>query len=738
MRSVTSFAPKLPAGIGGPAGAPALPAAIPAQAARPGVATAVPAAYAVAAILLTWRLWADPASRMVAGNPHDADLFAWFLRYAASAVRHGHLPALVTTGMNAPIGVNLMWNTPMLLPGILLSPVTLLFGPQASLTILTTAGFAGSALALYWVLRRWSVSTGAAALAGAVYGFSPAMVQEAAGHYNLELVILPPLILDAGLRLAIGHRTGEPDRAGPGGLARLPWLAWLGRVPAPVRAGTWLGLLGAAQIFSSEEIALATAIAGLAAVLTLALSHPAGCARRVLPAVAGALWTVLVTLALAGHALAVQFHGPLTQHGAVYPLDYYVNDVTSFVTPQASLLFHTAASAAAAARYQGGAAEYLAYLGWPLLALLVLAAVVSWRHPAGRAAAATFAILAVLSLGGYLLLGGTTHHGIELPWHWIEELPVVSTALPDRLSVLADGAAAVLLAIGMDEATARLGGRRARSGGETAPDGHQAAGIRPAVGTTAAATPMDAPAAVGPAAVGPATVGRPTVGTPAVGPPTVSPPAVSQPAVTRPAGLRSAGSRRGFRWLVLTVAVLGCLPLLPRPLPAASTDPLPAGWSAVFAGLRLAPGTRVLVVPVPLNFLTPVLRWSADSGDPATMIGGYFIGPGAANGQPYIDGTGTRPTGWYLDGLWAAGLSPASPYASDARMAGLAVGPAGGPSLPASPTPAQLSADLRSWRPGAVVADAAPGSPLDAYLDQLFGPASVTSHGLTGWRLAGS
>ena len=89
MRSVTSFAPKLPAGISRPAGA-ALPAAVPAQAARPGLAIAVPAAYAVAAILLTWRLWADPASRMVAGNPHDADLFAWFMRYAATAVRHGH------------------------------------------------------------------------------------------------------------------------------------------------------------------------------------------------------------------------------------------------------------------------------------------------------------------------------------------------------------------------------------------------------------------------------------------------------------------------------------------------------------------------------------------------------------------------------------------------------------------------------------------------------------------------
>src|SRR5262249_57679509 len=96
--------------------------------------------YVGAALIVTWRLWADPASRTVAGNPTDADLFAWYLRHAATAVRHGHLPALVTSAMNAPVGINMMWNTSLLLPGVLLSPVTLLFGPQVSLTVLTTAG----------------------------------------------------------------------------------------------------------------------------------------------------------------------------------------------------------------------------------------------------------------------------------------------------------------------------------------------------------------------------------------------------------------------------------------------------------------------------------------------------------------------------------------------------------------------------------------------------------------------
>ncbi len=82
------------------------------------------ACYLAAAAVVTGRLWAHPASHMVAGNPNDADYFAWIMRYSATAMTHGRLPALVTTAMNAPQGINLMWNNSMLLPGVLLAPVT--------------------------------------------------------------------------------------------------------------------------------------------------------------------------------------------------------------------------------------------------------------------------------------------------------------------------------------------------------------------------------------------------------------------------------------------------------------------------------------------------------------------------------------------------------------------------------------------------------------------------------------
>src|SRR5262249_11351923 len=114
--------------------------------------------YLLGAVVLTGRLWAHPSGLMPAGNWEDFDFFTWFVHYAATAGAHEPLPALVTPALNAPAGVNRMWNTPFLLPGMLLTPITLLAGPQTSLTAVLTAGFAGSAASMFALLRGCGAS----------------------------------------------------------------------------------------------------------------------------------------------------------------------------------------------------------------------------------------------------------------------------------------------------------------------------------------------------------------------------------------------------------------------------------------------------------------------------------------------------------------------------------------------------------------------------------------------------
>jgi hypothetical protein len=128
------------------------------------------------------------------------------------------------------------------------------------------------------------------------------------------------------------------------------------------------------------------------------------------------------------------------------------------------MLLHTRDSAAFAAAFQGGSPEYLAYLGWPMLTVLAAAAVLFWRRPAVRVAAVVFVVLEVLSLGGTLLAGGHQHAWVKLPWYWLQTLPVTGSVIPDRFSILADGAAAALVAFGLDAARARWAGPQPPAG----------------------------------------------------------------------------------------------------------------------------------------------------------------------------------------------------------------------------------------------------------------------------------
>ena len=136
------------------------------------------------------------------------------------------------------------------------------------------------------------------------------------------------------------------------------------------------------------------------------------------------------------------------------------------------------------------------------------------------------------------------------------------------------------------------------------------------------------------------------------------------------------------------VAVLAVLPLIPLPLPVTTAAPVPAGWQAAFSRLRLAPGAPVLVVPVPYEEAPQALRWQADTGQPGSLIGGWFIGPDATGHAALYGGGQVKRAGKHLNAL----LAPASRVSAPSR--------------------AQVRADLAAWRPAAVVAVTQPSSRL--------------------------
>ncbi len=386
-------------------------------------------------LYLSGHLLGDVAGRMVAGNPGDIRLFTWYLEHDAQSVLHGQDPLFFTT-MNAPVGVNAMWNTSLLLPALVMAPVTLLAGPLAAYNVLFILGLATGPLCAFPLLRRFTGSVPAAGLGALVFGFSPAVLAAGFGHVNLVLTGLMPLSLLRAHDLVTGRRD-------------------------PAAGGAALGLAMAAQLFTSEELLFQTGlvmlVAGVLVLATRPRSVTAAALRRTGRGAAAALG--VFGFACTG-PLWLQFWGPLHQHGSPFTLSYFETDLRGFYVPAPLAWLTTRGSSAFAASYVPGAPEYLAYLGVPLLVTAPVAGIAGIRDLRARLLLGVGAVFALFSLGGTLLVNGR-QTAVRLPWGAVEGWPVFGSALPDRFAIVVALAAAGLLAVavGWLLGTGRAGAR---------------------------------------------------------------------------------------------------------------------------------------------------------------------------------------------------------------------------------------------------------------------------------------
>ncbi|WP_322778553.1 hypothetical protein [Frankia sp. Cas4] len=384
--------------------------------------------YLLLAFALTIRVWSEPARNIIAGNPNDTGLYCWWLAHTAHAVTSLSNP-FITHLANAPAGINALWNTSVLVPGLILTPLTVVAGPVASYNVLVVLAFLLSASGAYLFARTLGVRTAPAYVGGAVYGFSPALVAAGTGHLSLVLAPAIPLLLC--LVTDIVRQTGRPLRKG-------------------LLLGTGAGL----QLLTGEEVLFITAVTATLGLALLMASRPEY-VRRAGGSARALLIAFLSCLALTGIPLGIQFFGSPRSHGSPFLTNFFKSDLTGFYVPSARQLLASAAQTERAAAYQGGAPEYMAYLGWPLLIICVSATVIGFRDLRLRIAGLTGAALAVLTLGSTLLVRGI-ETGLPLPWHLVARIPVFDAALPDRFALGTALMAGLVLAIVLDRLPSQL------------------------------------------------------------------------------------------------------------------------------------------------------------------------------------------------------------------------------------------------------------------------------------------
>ncbi len=389
-----------------------------------GRATLVAAGcYLGLAVALWSQVWTShPASTTTCGCG-DSSLFTWFLAWPATALAHG-LDPFFSTAMGYPHGVNLLSNTSEPAIGLLLAPVTWLFGPIVTLNVALTLAPALSAIAMFVLLRRWVAWAPAAFIGGLLYGFSPfVLVALADAHLMLGAAFVPPLVAACLDEVLFRQRA------------------------RPVAAGAVLGLLVTVQFFVGTEVLVMMLVLGAlwvaAVVAVTALARPEALGRHLRYASVALCTAALAAGVLLAYPVWFALAGAAHLSGLVWPglhvarAGTAVGDYVLPAPPLSSGFFGPAMS-----RVIGGAQGPVLssqYLGFGTIAVAVGGLLV-WRRDRRLWAFGSLAALSVvLSLG--------VRYGPSSPWALAAHLPLLDNISPSRFALFTDLATAAMVAL---------------------------------------------------------------------------------------------------------------------------------------------------------------------------------------------------------------------------------------------------------------------------------------------------
>ena len=396
---------------------------------------AVLGGYLAAGVAVSW-----PRATYLAGKlpaTRDAGSYVWDFWWVAHQLTHLGNP-WATRAIAAPVGAQLGLHALMPLPGVLLAPVTLIFGPSASYNLLSIALPGLLCYATYRVARLWLRSQSGAIAAGAFFGLSSMLVWRSWYHLNLALgELFIPIALEAAVRL-----TRRPG--------------W--------RQAVILGVvLGAAVLTDQEMAILVVIVAVLALIPWLArASSRAGIVTRLrATGLATAVALLLASPQLAAIIQQARANGITAPPGSLQA-SYrgYSGSLPGMFAPSPRISYFGLGHLGFI--FHGPLGDGIPTFGLLLSLLAVAGAAAQWRRPGGRLLAFCWIACAALALGPVLRVGphllipvpqrvGNWRVSGVLPFTWFAKLPGLSGFRePDRMMMLGILPAALLAGAAVD------------------------------------------------------------------------------------------------------------------------------------------------------------------------------------------------------------------------------------------------------------------------------------------------
>jgi hypothetical protein len=386
------------------------------------------AVYLAAGIAATWPRAAYLAGRLPRG-PDQAE-YVWNMWWIAHQVVHLGNPWFTGT-LAAPVGVQLGFTTLTPLLGLVLTPVTLLFGPSASYNLLAIVMPGLACYAMYRAARLWLHSQAGAIAAGALYGLSGMFAFQDWYHLHTAAgCVFLPLALETAVRLR--------------------------RDPA-IRRGVILGLVLGASMLVDQELSVLAVILAVGVLIPWLARGPGALAYRA--TAAGAVTGLVVAspqLITMVQALAVGQSNPGANQYVTYAAE-----LPGLFAPSPRVA-HYGLTSLASLYHQHTSNEALATFGLVLTVLAAAGLAVSWQRRAPRAFGVLWLGCAVLALGPTLYFGHRQFIPLAQTWHgqqvsllmpdtWLIRLPGLSSFRePNRLALLGLVGAAILAGAAVD------------------------------------------------------------------------------------------------------------------------------------------------------------------------------------------------------------------------------------------------------------------------------------------------
>ena len=337
----------------------------------------------------------------------DPESFIWFLSWWPFAITH-HLNPFISNYIWFPKGYNLAWSTSIPTLSLIMMPITLLFNATLSFNLLSIMAPALSAISFFYLSFFITKKILPSLFSGYFYGFSSYELGQLLGHTCLNYTFLLPLII-----LVLLARYSNK-------IGRLFFICSL-------------SILLVLQFGISIEI-FATFIFFLAISVCIFFIFNKDIRHRILVLSKESAYSIIISIILLSPYIYFLIIGFKSVPKFINSPQVFSSDLLNYIIPTPITSLGKTVFYSISTRFTGNFSEEGAYLGVPLFLICFDYFKSYWKTKYTKAFFVIFLLIILFSLGPILQINGyaTT---IKLPWYYLENIPLLRSALPTRFAL---------------------------------------------------------------------------------------------------------------------------------------------------------------------------------------------------------------------------------------------------------------------------------------------------------------